>query len=234
MAKPCYYISDAELGTIFVRPDVRARHLILHIRPDGSLLVTLPPGAGERELRAFVDTFRSEAKRRLSALTPKVIDWGFVIDAPSFRFTVERGGRGGFHLRGREREYTLLCPPDTDFSSRQPWLRKVVEEAMRRRAGEVLPGRTARLSERAALPYRSLKINTSKGRWGSCSTRGDINLSCSLVLLPEHLTDYVILHELCHTVEMNHSPRFWALLDRFTGDAHALRRELGAYHTFTT
>ena len=234
MSKPRYYIADAELGTIFVRPDARARHLILHIRPDGSLVVTLPPGTGERELRAFVDTFRSETKRRLSALAPNVIDWSFVIDAPCFRFTVGRGGAGGFQLRSREREYTLLCPPDTDFSSRQPWLRKVVEEALRRRAKEVLPGRMAHLSAKVALPYRSLKINTSKGRWGSCSMRGDINLSCSLMLLPDHLADYVILHELCHTVEMNHSPRFWALLDRFTGDAHALRRELAAYHTFTT
>ena len=97
----------------------------------------------------------------------------------------------------------------------------------------MLPERIARLSAQAGLPFHSLKINTSKGRWGSCSTRGDINLSCSLMLLPEHLADYVILHELCHTVEMNHSPRFWALLDRFTGDSHALREELSHHHTFT-
>ena len=98
---------------------------------------------------------------------------------------------------------------------------------------EVLPPRIRRLSEQAGLPFQSVKINTSKGRWGSCSARRDINLSCSLVLLPEHLVDYVILHELCHTVEMNHSPRFWALLDKLVhGKSDALRTELKGYTTF--
>ena len=77
-----------------------------------------------------------------------------------------------------------------------------------------------------------MKINSSRGRWGSCSARKDINLSYYLVLLPFRLIDYVLLHELCHTREMNHSERFWQLLDRFTGGkALALRKELKEYRT---
>ena len=78
--------------------------------------------------------------------------------------------------------------------------------------------------------YRGVKIQPSCTRWGSCSARRDINLSYYLMLVPPHLADYVMLHELCHTREMNHSPRFWALLDQFTGGkAHALREELKRY-----
>lgn len=82
------------------------------------------------------------------------------------------------------------------------------------------------------IAYASVKINSSQGRWGSCSTKKDINLSYYLVLLPSYLIDYVLLHELCHTREMNHSERFWSLLNQFTeGKALALRGELKKYRT---
>ena len=88
------------------------------------------------------------------------------------------------------------------------------------------------LSVRHGLPYERVKINSSSGRWGSCSARRNINLSYFLLLLPAHLIDYVLLHELAHTVEMNHGERFWALLNKLTdGKAEALRTELRQYRT---
>ena len=61
-------------------------------------------------------------------------------------------------------------------------------------------------------------------RLGTCNTRGEIRLSCVLVLLPSELRDYVILHEFAHLTEMNHSPRFYALLDRYCGGRNAILR----------
>ena len=114
----------------------------------------------------------------------------------------------------------------------QNWLRKVIEESLRRNAKSILPPRLEHLSAQCGLSYASVKINSSQGRWGSCSARKNINLSYYLVLLPSHLIDYVLLHELCHTREMNHGERFWDLLNRFTdGKALALRKELKKYRT---
>ena len=108
----------------------------------------------------------------------------------------------------------------------------MIEESLRRNAKSILPSRLASLSKQCGLPYSSVKINSSQGRWGSCSARKDINLSYYLVLLPSHLIDYVLLHELCHTREMNHSERFWVLLNQFTeGKALTLRGELRKYRT---
>ena len=103
-------------------------------------------------------------------------------------------------------------------------------EELRRAAKADLPGRIARLSEATGLKYEKLTIRASRTKWGSCSGRNHISLSLFLMALPEHLRDYVIIHELCHTVHHNHSPRFHALVDRLVGGREkALNRELRAF-----
>lgn len=103
-------------------------------------------------------------------------------------------------------------------------------EELRRAAKADLPGRIARLSEATGLKYEKLSIRASRTKWGSCSGRNHISLSLFLMTLPEHLRDYVIVHELCHTVHHNHSPRFHALVDRLVGGHEkALNKELRAF-----
>ena len=111
-------------------------------------------------------------------------------------------------------------------------MRKAVGEVLRSRAKATLPSRLQWLARQNGLTYRSVKINSSTGRWGSCSARKDINLSYYLMLLPARLVDYVLLHELTHTCIMNHSEAFWAMLDRLTdGQSFTLRKELKSFRT---
>ena len=103
-------------------------------------------------------------------------------------------------------------------------------EELRRAAKADLPGRIARLSEATGLKYGKLSIRASRTKWGSCSGCNNISLSLFLMTLPEHLRDYVIVHELCHTVHHDHSPRFHALVDRLVGGREKARnRELRAF-----
>jgi len=107
---------------------------------------------------------------------------------------------------------------------------EVDEPALRRKAQSVLPVQLAQLAQLHGFKYSAVKIRKSKSRWGSCSTKGTISLSFYLLLLPEHLVEYVLLHELCHTVQMNHSPAFWALVNKCTQNKAAeFRKEIRKY-----
>lgn len=77
--------------------------------------------------------------------------------------------------------------------------------------------------------YSRATFRRQKTRWGSCSSKNNINLNINLVTLPEHLQDYVLLHELTHTKHKNHGRQFWAELDRLVGDARKLRKEMRKY-----
>ena len=74
--------------------------------------------------------------------------------------------------------------------------------------------------------YQKVSINSAKSRWGSCSATGKINLSCYLLLLPDRLIDFVLIHELCHTREMNHGKEFKRLMRSIFSDYDNLNKEL--------
>ena len=103
-------------------------------------------------------------------------------------------------------------------------------EELRRAAKADLPDRIGRISRITGLKYNKLTIRASRTKWGSCTGTNNISLSLFLMVLPGHLRDFVIVHELCHTVHHDHSPKFHALVDRLVGgNEKALNRELKAF-----
>lgn len=224
-----YQIEDAELGTITWKVNAKARRMTFRTKPEG-VFATVPTGTTQKEVEKAIETLRPKLLKAKEKAKPKpLIDLNYRIDAEYFKLSLVSGNRERFLSHSELGEMRIICPPNADFNDAglQEWLKKVIVEALRRNAKIVLPPRLYMLSMKHGLPYEQLKINSSKGRWGSCSAKKHINLSCYLMLLPSHLIDYVLLHELAHTKEMNHSEKFWALLDRLTdGKAKALRKEL--------
>ncbi|MCG8571159.1 MAG: M48 family metallopeptidase, partial [Spirochaetes bacterium] len=103
-------------------------------------------------------------------------------------------------------------------------------EVLRKQAKEYLPKRTAELAKRHHFFYHKITIRNSKTRWGSCSSKKNLNFSLYLIQLPDYLIDYIILHELCHTKQMNHSKKFWDLMTQICPQAKKYNKEMKQYH----
>ena len=129
---------------------------------------------------------------------------------------------------------------ETFLRQKEPWIRAQMEKraaaaqvsvlseaehkALAKGAKAWFTDRTAYLAPLVGVTYGSVTIRTQRTRWGSCTGRGDLNFNCLLMLAPEEIRDYVVVHELCHRKEMNHSKAFWAHVERVLPD-YKLRRK---------
>lgn len=118
---------------------------------------------------------------------------------------------------------------DVENPKIQEHIKTLLTEALRLEAKEYLPSRTYSLAQKFNFRYNRVFIKNAKTLWGSCSAKNNINLNLHLMRLPDHLIDYIIIHELCHTIEKNHGTPFWKLMDSILGDAKQLSKELRKY-----
>ena len=124
--------------------------------------------------------------------------------------------------------------PDSSVSAAKPCgvadaagdLRPAIERHLRKLAAQELPARVFELAALHQLPVRRVMVRNQRSRWGSCSRRGTISLNWRLVQTPLFVRDYLVLHELAHLKEMNHSRRFWSEVARLCPDFREAERWL--------
>lgn len=221
-------ISDKDFGKIHFVVRRSARNITMRVKEDG-LHVTTPPYRSITALLEAIAPFRERLRNVCSEVKPKPFDLNFSIEAECFRLKLETSPLKNFTVSMRDETVVIACPAHADFTTDrvQALVKNAVMRAMRKKAEEYLPPLVQYWSSLFDLPYNKVTISKARSRWGSCSSKRDISLSFYLMLLPAHLMDYVILHELAHTREMNHGPEFWELLNQLTdGKALALRKEL--------
>lgn len=228
-------IKDKDLGDIKLVKNVQARRIIVR-RKDDYLQLTYPPGVS----MSYIEKTIEEMKPRLfKLLEKKKAQYLFTPETEfkAFSFTLkifESNLTSDYYLKLKDGILSISCPTDTDYDSSavQATIRGLIEKALRYEAKRLFPQKVEVLAHRHGFTFSNVKINQSRTRWGSCSSKKGINLSYHCMLLPEYLVDFVILHELCHTKEMNHGERFWLLLDKASdGKAKELTKELKSFHT---
>ena len=143
------------------------------------------------------------------------------------RVTIPRGGSrreaDAFALRHRawvEEQLARVRPPALDAQSQRAW---------RARARAFLPERLFELANRHGLLVQAVSIRSQRTRWGSCGRNGHISLNWRLMLMPEWVRDYVLVHELMHLRRLDHSPKFWRLVEAACPEYRAARQWLRAH-----
>ena len=195
--------------------NARARRYVLRLRPDGSARVTVPRGGSAAEARRFAGRNLSwlEAQlRRPPAERPIPQEWRpgseVLFRGELVRLEVEPNGCSAIRL-GAEK----FAAPNLDSD-----LRPIIERHLRRLAEQELPLRVMEFAAVHQLAVRRVTVRSQRTRWGSCSRRGTISLNWRLIQTPVFVRDYIILHELMHLREMNHSARFWGQVETVCPD----------------
>lgn len=220
---------DYEIGRIRIRR-THGRTISLDVKTDARIVLSAPTRVSAERLRQYIEQNRdalSQAVKR--ARGQRSYHNG---DKVGRRHTlvVKLGVRPAVRIDDR----TIMATVTSDMSQAdtEQYVHGAVARALKREAVRYLPRRLARFALEYGYHYKSVRISFAKTRWGSCSSNGTISLNVALMTLPSELCDYVLLHELAHTREMNHGTGFWRELESHLPQARSLNAELKDYSPY--
>jgi predicted metal-dependent hydrolase len=213
-----------------VRVSRRARRLSVRVYPGGRVEVVVPPGASAATVQRFVGTHREWIEQRVTDLSTVA---GVVVEtlpdrievaalgrnyAVQYRPTASRVtrasvvGEGCLEISGATRDAKAVA------TALRNWIFDLAEHELMREL--------RRMAQIGGFEFRRLQIRRQRTRWGSCSASGTISLNVCVLFQPIDVMRYLLIHELSHTRHMNHSRRFWALVESLEPDYQRLDRDL--------
>ncbi|MDR3094215.1 MAG: M48 family metallopeptidase [Bacteroidales bacterium] len=227
-----------QIGDVTFVAGATARNIRISVKPFDGVRVTVPRREALQTAMDFVKRKADWIRKAQSKIAQQ--EGAYTVFTPETQFaTATRRLRLfpcntlNFRVQTTKEELQIFYPESADLLSApvQETIRTVIIERLRREAKERLPERTAQLAEQHGFRYKGVSVKNMSSRWGSCSACNHINLNVHLMRLPEHLQDYVVLHELVHTVHKNHAQGFWDCLNQHTdGKAKQLAGGVKLYH----
>jgi len=213
-----------------VRVSRRARRMSVRVYPGGRVEVVVPPGVPALTVQRFVGSHSQWISRRVEDLTtagaPVAAGPPTSIDVPAIgrNFTVEYERTRSTSIRPQlgAGDVLKILGPIHDEAAIGTALRQWLCDLAYDELGEQI----ASVARERDFQFSRIQIRRQRTRWGSCSASGTISLNACLMFVRPAVVHYLFIHELCHTRHMNHSPRFWALVEQHEPDYRQLDREL--------
>ena len=201
---------------VHLRRSARARRISLRVsRLDGRVSLTLPSWVPEKEGMAFVAEKAGWIRAQLADRPEEVqVDLGVSIPFQGVLLDVQQGTAKTVSVH----DETLSVPKGRKAVGRQ------VEAFLKMQARERLIAASDLYSDALGRPYSKFTLRDTRSRWGSCTSAGGLMYSWRLIMAPEEVLNYVAAHEVAHLEQMNHSAKFWALVERLYGPYQAERR----------
>lgn len=210
--------SDSEFGEITIRRRSGSTSVRIRVGTDGNLVASAPRYTPVFFIKQVVNTSRDELRSllRQTGGSDQYVE-GQSIGKSHILRVVATGTVATPTTKVERQTLLVYLPPGAQLADKpvQRIVRDTVIKILRREAKAYLPRRLQHLATQHSFTYERVRFSHSGGRWGSCSSNGTISLNIALMKLPHELIDYVLIHELCHTRQMNHSTAFWHEVERY-------------------
>jgi len=198
-----------------LRVSARARHVRLAIKPFKGLEVVIPKRFPKKKIPLILQQHEAWITKQLekhqSSLQPVAIPGSIDITLTNTTYRIQIENADRVKLVEQDKYLILLCHTDEQAI-------QLLRNWIRIKAREILTPKLQSLASEFDFTFNKTSIRSQKSRWGSCSSSGTISLNDQLLFMPEETVQYLMIHELCHTRHMNHSARFWRLVESHCAD----------------
>ncbi|NOZ36229.1 MAG: M48 family metallopeptidase [Chlorobi bacterium] len=227
-------IQIPEIGTVKITKKRGVKRMTLNVKQSSVVTMTIPYSVSFRQAENFIKEKKNwiiRSKKKISEKEDKKTKFSqeTIFSTKNHRLIFIQATKNHIIITPDFIKVFFISEDMFQTPEFQEYIHKGIIEALKDEAKEYLPERTYFLANNFNFKYEKVSVRNAKTRWGSCSGKNNISLNIHLMRLPEHLSDYVILHELCHTIEKNHGKKFWTLLDKVSGNAKKLDKELKNY-----
>jgi predicted metal-dependent hydrolase len=203
---------DDEFGDVTVRRSSLGSSVKLSISPSGTLRISMPKYAPLFMAKRLIASSRPKIRALKEEQQPVISYHDGMQIGKSHHLQILTGSQLRVDTHGQTILLHLPSTYTTSDTAVQEKLRGAIIKALRKEAKSYLPKRLSYLAEQHGFSYQSVRFSHASSRWGSCSSNKTISLNIALMKLDFNLIDYVLIHELAHTVQMNHSDAFWAIV----------------------
>ena len=226
-----------ELGDVSFIKNTRARRLTIRVNAEGLIKVTVPYLISYRRASSFVETkkdwiLKIKNDLKVNPRTKTIFKENSEFETLRHKILIEKYNCKNIKRIQTGENVRILVPVEHEIESQitQEKIRRLIIETWREEAKIVLSGKADVIAAKYGFKFEKLQVKNMRTRWGSCSHKNSINLNLHLIRLEDRLCDYVILHELVHTVHKNHGKEFWKMLISYNEDSRKLAKELkGTY-----
>lgn len=199
-----------------IKRSSRSLSLRISINAKAKLIVSAPKFMPEFMIRKFVEAQKTWIEANLAKVQKNQItvkaDELYIFDKKYQIVINDQADKMGIFVRG---EKLLVNNLGKKSASK---IKQQIENFLKKTAAKYIAARTSILAKKMDIAYQRISLRQQSSRWGSCSSRGNLNFNWRLVHYPSAIIDYVIIHELAHRLEMNHSKKFWAIVKKFDSE----------------
>lgn len=225
------------IGNITIRENPKAKYVRIKLHPEKGTILSVPKGMKRETAFRFLLSKKDWVQKNQALLNHRLdkrtfFDHETCFSTYAHQLLIQKHNKQTLKCKVADKKIQIWYPDTADIKDEriQNFMRKTIIETWKMEAKQFVPQWVDEQAVKNGFTYNNVRIKDTKTRWGSCSSKKNLNFSLHIMRLPAELRDYLILHELTHTQVPNHGNYFWQRMEQCVPFAKVLDKKLNSYH----